>query len=186
MGVELFFVLSGFLIGNILWKLSGDFNFINVKNFYIRRWLRTIPNYYFFLLIAIVASWLGIRPDALPDVIKYFFFIQNLYSAHPTFFGEAWSLSVEEFFYFSFPILAAVSVLFFKIRAKQAMFLIGITTIIVCTFARFYFAENPNTQWDSDIRKIVLLRMDAIMIGVISAFFINKSVPSGDSNLNAS
>ncbi len=174
MGVELFFVLSGFLIGNILWRLSENFNFINVKNFYIRRWLRTIPNYYFFLFIAIISSWLGIRSDPLPDVIKYFLLIQNLYSAHPSFFGEAWSLSVEEFFYFSFPIFTAFLFLVFKITAKQAMFLIGIITIIACTFTRFYFAMNSDTQWDSDIRKVVLLRMDAIMIGVISVFFINK------------
>ncbi len=174
MGVELFFVLSGFLIGKILWKLSSDFNFINVKNFYIRRWLRTIPNYYFFLLIAIIASWLGIRPDPLPDVIKYVLFIQNIYSAHPPFFGEAWSLSVEEFFYFSFPFFAAILVLLFKIGAKKAMFLIGIAVIIGCTIARIYFAENPGINWDADIRKIVLFRMDAIMIGVVSVFLIKK------------
>ena len=173
-GVELFFVLSGFLIGKILWELSADFSFRNVKNFYIRRWLRTIPNYYFFLLAAIITSQLGFTPGPPLDVIKYFVFIQNIYSAHPPFFGEAWSLSVEEFFYFSFPLFAAVLVIFFKIGARKAMFLIGIAIIIACTIARIYQADNPGINWDTDIRKVVLFRMDAIMIGVVSAFFMHK------------
>jgi len=174
MGVELFFVLSGFLIGKILWKLSENFSLRNVKNFYTRRWLRTIPNYYFFLLLAIVASWLGIRPDPLTDIMRYFLFIQNISSAHPPFFGEAWSLSVEEFFYFSFPFFAAVVVLLLRIGAKKAMFLVGITIITACTIARIYLANKHGIDWDVDIRKVVLFRMDAIMIGVVSVFFINK------------
>src|SRR5450432_1247018 len=47
-GVELFFVLSGFLIGSILLKIFNepDFKFESVMNFFKRRWLRTLPNYY--------------------------------------------------------------------------------------------------------------------------------------------
>jgi peptidoglycan/LPS O-acetylase OafA/YrhL len=174
MGVELFFVLSGFLIGKILWKLSENYNFRNVKNFYMRRWLRTIPNYYFFLLLAIVASLSGIRPDPITDVVRYFLFIQNISSSHPPFFGEAWSLSVEEFFYFSFPLFAAAVVLLLKIGAKKAMFLVGVTIIIASTIARIYLANNFGIDWDADIRKVVLFRLDAIMIGVVSVFFINE------------
>ena len=62
LGVELFFVLSGYLIGSILIKLFSDNKkpiFKEIKQFWIRRWLRTLPNYYFVLLIK--------------QVIKFFF-----------------------------------------------------------------------------------------------------------------
>ncbi len=67
MGVEIFFVLSGFLIGRIVYKLfvSDDFNFNKVKYFWIRRWFRTLPNYYFILIVNILlALYLG---NELPE-----------------------------------------------------------------------------------------------------------------------
>jgi peptidoglycan/LPS O-acetylase OafA/YrhL len=55
-GVELFFVLSGFLIGGILIKdIQAGFDFGILKNFWKRRWLRTLPNYYLFLIINFLA-----------------------------------------------------------------------------------------------------------------------------------
>src|SRR6476620_5473362 len=55
-GVQLFFVLSGFLIGGILLKevTQKKFNSKSLINFWKRRWLRTLPNYYLFLIIFII------------------------------------------------------------------------------------------------------------------------------------
>src|SRR6185503_5952862 len=59
LGVEFFFVLSGFLIGTILLKIHYQdtiINFKSIKLFWIRRWFRTLPNYYLmFLLYAALA-----------------------------------------------------------------------------------------------------------------------------------
>jgi peptidoglycan/LPS O-acetylase OafA/YrhL len=124
--------------------------------------------------VAVAASYAGIRPDPIQNLYEYFLFIQNLYYPHPAFFGEAWSLSVEEIFYFSFPILTTVIILFLKVTPKLAMLCLGIAILLSCTIARFYVAEIPGIQWDADIRKVVLLRMDAVMVGVLSSFVIAK------------
>jgi len=61
-GVEIFFVLSGFLIGRIVYRIysSEDFGFSKVFYFWIRRWFRTLPNYYLALAVNIgVAIYLG-------------------------------------------------------------------------------------------------------------------------------
>src|SRR5262245_16100295 len=67
LGVELFFVLSGFLIGSILARQAEEVQF-SVGRFWARRWLRTLPNYYLFLAINIVlARWTeGTWPHAAP------------------------------------------------------------------------------------------------------------------------
>lgn len=174
MGVELFFVLSGFLIGKILFSLSNNYDYENIKIFFIRRWLRTLPNYYLFLLIAVLVSVLGTRPDPFPVLIEYIFFVQNLYTPHPQFFGEAWSLSVEEIFYFCFPILAFGLFRFFKLAPRNAMILLGAIIIVLCSAARLFIANTPEIQWDAGIRKIVLFRMDSIMVGVLSYFLMEK------------
>src|SRR5690606_10309411 len=58
-GVEIFFVLSGFLIGGILIKVfQKEYSLNNILNFWKRRWIRTIPNYYLALLINAVIAYL--------------------------------------------------------------------------------------------------------------------------------
>src|SRR6478736_463243 len=62
-GVELFFVLSGFLIGGILIKTfnsSDSFGIETIGDFWIRRWFRTLPNYYLVLVLNIVVVYFGI------------------------------------------------------------------------------------------------------------------------------
>ncbi|MBC8645384.1 acyltransferase [Flavobacterium lindanitolerans] len=73
LGVEIFFVLSGFLIGRILLQsyLKEDFSFSQVRNFLKRRWFRTFPNYFLILLVNIlIASVIGYKIESL---WKYFF-----------------------------------------------------------------------------------------------------------------
>ncbi len=106
LGVELFFVLSGFLIGRIIYKLflSSDFGFKSVLHFWVRRWFRTLPNYYLALILNIViAIYIGL---SLPDnLFRYFIFLQNFNSEMPFLFIESWSLSIEEFAYILGPLL---------------------------------------------------------------------------------
>ena len=91
-GVEIFFVLSGFLIGRLIYKLyiSEDFRFYSVFYFWVRRWFRTLPNYYLVLIInGLIAIYLGTQ---LPvNIWQYGFFIQNFASDMPL------SRDVEDF-----------------------------------------------------------------------------------------
>jgi peptidoglycan/LPS O-acetylase OafA/YrhL len=97
-GVELFFVLSGFLIGDILIQTAARLNrfaFEDLTEFWKRRWFRTLPNYYLFLVLYLVEWFARYSADgaAPTDVYLYPFFLQNF----------AWPFVNEEGRYF-FPL----------------------------------------------------------------------------------
>src|SRR4051794_3114804 len=103
-GVDLFFVLSGFLITGILLDTRHDKN--RTRNFYVRRGLRIWPLYFVFLAVALIA-FRKMLP-AQPNIWVYVLFIQNflyLREAGP-FLEPTWSLAVEEQFYMVWPWLA--------------------------------------------------------------------------------
>ena len=74
LGVELFFVLSGFLIGGIL-ATEAERGDLDVRQFWIRRWLRTLPNYYLFLVLNLVLE--RYATGAWPHAWSYVLFWQN-------------------------------------------------------------------------------------------------------------
>ncbi|MBC7430423.1 MAG: acyltransferase [Bacteriovorax sp.] len=96
LGVDLFFVLSGYLItGQSLGLISkGKFG---LKSFYVRRFMRTLPNYYIILLISAFLEGLN-RYDW-----RYLFFLQNIGGIYS--FTHSWSLCVEEHFYLFLPLI---------------------------------------------------------------------------------
>ena len=101
-GVDLFFVLSGWLIGGLYWRELGRFGDVDVVRFWARRWLRTIPAY----LVALHAVFLARRAfvdPALAYDAGYLAFVQNYY-AHTPYWGLSWSLCVEEHFYLALPL----------------------------------------------------------------------------------
>ncbi len=112
-GVELFFVLSGFLIGGILirtYEKEGRFDGRLLLNFWTRRWFRTLPNYYLVLLGLIVftllRAWRSGLPHTLPPtgtLATYFVFGQNFARDVSPFFPETWSLAIEEWSYLTLP-----------------------------------------------------------------------------------
>ncbi len=103
-GVDLFFGLSGYLIGNQIFAglRSATFSF---KHFYARRLLRTLPNFY--VVLALYYLWPGFRHGSLLlPVWKFLTFTQNMLLTPGTAFSHAWSLCVEEQFYLLLPALA--------------------------------------------------------------------------------
>jgi len=110
-GVDLFFVLSGFLIASQVLKAppaelgSGRF----LRNFYLRRALRTLPSYWFVLALYFLVPAFAER-DGLPPLWKFLTFTQNLSLDHETqgAFSHAWSLCVEECFYLIFPVAVLI------------------------------------------------------------------------------
>jgi peptidoglycan/LPS O-acetylase OafA/YrhL len=132
-GVFLFFVLSGFLIGGILIKVleSKKATIKNLFSFWIRRWFRTIPNYFLILIILIIIGFTVYGGIGGANPLKYFLFLQNFNYPHPQFFSEAWTLSVEEWFYITIPILLFILVGIFKISPKRAI----LSTVIAIVVA---------------------------------------------------
>lgn len=133
-GVNLFFVLSGFLITGILIKNKLNTNYSRkflLKQFYIRRFLRIFPLYYLILFIGVVFS--------IPDAAEYFGwfvtytfnFISGWLKGVGHYYGHLWSLDVEEQFYIFFPFL----ILLFPVKHYIKLF---VTLIIIAFAARLF------------------------------------------------
>ncbi|TQK11124.1 acyltransferase [Herbaspirillum sp. SJZ107] len=107
-GVDLFFALSGYLIGNQIFAGLRDPNGFSLRHFYARRLLRTLPN--FWVVLALYALWPAFRGDApLLPLWRYLTFTQNIHLEPGTAFSHAWSLCIEEQFYMLLPALALLA-----------------------------------------------------------------------------
>ncbi|RAJ12940.1 acyltransferase family protein [Olleya aquimaris] len=175
-GVDIFFVLSGFLIGTILIKhiLKQQTSVKQFTQFWMRRWFRTLPNYYLVLLINI-GLLIAFNTETPKQLFKYFFFLQNFSQQQPDFFTESWSLSIEEFAYLLGPILLMILALLFKRLTKWSFLLMTLLVIIGFTLNRFIFDLSVTEQtlefsWSKNLRKVVVYRIDSIYYGFLGAF----------------
>lgn len=173
-GVELFFVLSGFLIGKSLFRLflNTDYNYKLASVFLRRRWLRIMPNYLLVLILNIsIFSFLGF---SIIDPWKYFIFLQNLYHPMLPFFPESWSMSIKEIPYFILPFVFLILAKF-KSANRNRLFLITIlVSIALVMLAKItYHLETKNhtlAAWNISLRSVALYRMDAVMIGMLASW----------------
>jgi peptidoglycan/LPS O-acetylase OafA/YrhL len=113
---------------------------------------------------------------------KYFFFLQNFASATPDFFSVAWSLTVEEWFYISFPLTSiGIAKLFPKLKVKQVVLATILLFLILPLAARFFFAylASPDGQYNLMFERVnfekyfrsrMILRLDSISFGVLGAY----------------
>jgi peptidoglycan/LPS O-acetylase OafA/YrhL len=176
-GVDLFFVLSGFLIGGILLDAKASTNFFQV--FYRRRFFRIVPLYAAILMLfpalAGIAqranlgdfSWLiGGKP--LPWY-SYFTFTQNFWMAHTERFGAmtlavTWSLAVEEQFYLTLPILVR------KLTVPRLMRCVCIG-IYVAPLLRIVLGLFFPHNWIA-LFALAPCRADSLLLGVLAAMLI--------------
>lgn len=177
-GVSIFFVLSGFLIGTLLIRQLEKYrvNLSSLFTFWIRRWLRTIPAFFLVFTTILFLTWVKIDNFNPLDYKSYYIFSQNLFSHNFFVYPEAWSLSVEEWFYLLIPVLLFLCVGLFRMSVSTALLLTAITVLLAVTGFRLYrfeLLEMEVTQdwWDLLFRKQVSTRLDALMYGVIGAYF---------------
>jgi len=108
-GVDLFFVLSGFLISGLLFKEWKSTGVIKIGRFYVRRGLKIYPAFYTLLAITLAVNHFvpGIPTDPVTSrsILSESLFIQNYDSR---IWGQSWSLAVEEHFYLILPLLFLV------------------------------------------------------------------------------
>ena len=139
LGVDIFFVISGYLISNIIVSElnEGSFSF---KNFYFRRIRRILPALISILLFSIPFSYLLLTPKAMDEYVNSLtsslFFYSNYYFMNLDFYIaestkvmpllHTWSLAIEEQYYILFPLLAF---LIYKYLKKYFIFLIAIITV---------------------------------------------------------
>lgn len=171
LAVELFFVLSGFVLCPFLKKIFESTTGVgrNLLIFLVRRWMRTLP-LYFLSLTFFVILFSG-RLDL--TAVKYLVFLQNFLWPPPDFdyFSVSWSLAVEEWFYILFPCFMVV---FFAIWRRLAglgnrtlVFMIGaIAFVAVFTLLRS-LSDAPVENWGDGLRRVVLFRIDSIGFGIL-------------------
>ena len=179
-GVNIFFVLSGYLIGQLILKQlqeKDEFTFSDVFTFLKRRWWRTLPNYYLFLLLNFLLIYLGLILGEFNKYnFTYFIFCQNLIIPFDFMFWESWSLSIEEWFYLAFPILVFLCIKFTK-WSKEKIYVVASVLFICVPLILRISIKCPNMfyhQWDLWYRKLVVMHADAIGYGMLSAFLIQR------------
>ena len=164
-GVELFFVLSGFLIGTVLLRqFEVGLNTKLLFRFWLRRWFRTLPAY-FGLLVFIWIFFSEVN-------YLYFFFLQDLVGGNWDLVPVSWSLVIEEWFYLVFPLLIILCSFFNK---KNAFLFSAFALLIVSQVhpANEYFScsydSRPLVCFENEIRKSTF-RFGSLGFGAILAY----------------
>ena len=129
--VEIFFVLSGFVLANqINHIIDRGFKIEDFKVFLMRRWMRTVPPYF----LAVFSAIIMFGGDNLLNILSHIFFVQNFFSDTPSynFFSVGWSLSIEEWFYVTFPVILFIS--YKNININNLNIIISLVIIFVSIF----------------------------------------------------
>jgi peptidoglycan/LPS O-acetylase OafA/YrhL len=167
-GVEIFFVLSGFLIGAILFK-EIDKNLSlgkTLTNFWTRRWFRILPLYY----LALVFKFIFIDHSIGFNIVYYLLFLQNNFYGID-YFDVSWSLVIEEWFYLFTPffLLFATKIL----KTEKNIFFSIIAFILLVNLARLSYVLQTNVPYQG-INSNFPFRFDSLFLGVLLAFMKHK------------
>ena len=171
-GVDLFFVLSGYLIASQYFaRAAAPGSTGLVQSFYIRRFLRTLPPYFVVLAITYVVTVYGLGQGAAwPSLWTYALFLQNFGMPVASFF-VSWSLCVEEHFYLVFPLLAGWLLARRSQRLATAAFaIVLLAEPAVRTVA--WLSAHPDSHPDAFFTRIYLptyVRLDGLTVGVALA-----------------
>jgi len=191
-GVDIFFVISGYLITSIILKelsIKGSFS---LKHFYERRIRRILPVLLFVMLVSLIFAWMYLLPSDLIDfsrsIIYSIIFISNIffYNSGQEYDAESglfvpflhtWSLSVEEQFYILFPIIL---LFIFKFFQKYLIHFLVSSFIFSFVLANWYSLNYPSISF-----YFIHTRMWELLAGSILAYFeIKKSHYSKNRVLN--
>jgi peptidoglycan/LPS O-acetylase OafA/YrhL len=169
-GVNLFFVLSGFLITRILLERQAQADYFT--RFYRNRVLRIFPLYFTVIVFYFIIQYLLYGANMPHSPLYFLFFLQNFLYAktgftHTTALQHTWSLAIEEQFYLFFPLI----VYFFK---KNLGFFIGITLFLVLII-RFFYAFHAD--WCTAYIA-TQCRIDGLLIGAGLAYFKIENRPN--------
>jgi peptidoglycan/LPS O-acetylase OafA/YrhL len=179
-GVQLFFVISGFLITKIL--LEGKDQQHQIRNFYIRRSLRIFPIYYITLAYIFIAlplfnatpTWL----DSVTEQQWWFWTYLNNWSRPFYEFGgitHLWSLAIEEQFYLIWPFI----VVFLSTKRVMQISLFMVISAPIARFAMYYYAGNfgmTDEQGSRAAYNFTFARWDAIALGAyLAVLMTNKA-----------
>lgn len=167
-GVELFFVLSGYLIGRQVLLESSHHSIYSIKTFWIKRWFRTFPLYFIVLFVYVVIKPLITGKYFQPNILPFLFFFQNFFSL--TDFIQSWSICIEEQFYIILPI---ISFLLCRQISKKISFWVLFVIAAIIVRSIIYASLNiqildPSTA-DYYFRFPIYTHFDGLVMGLILA-----------------
>jgi peptidoglycan/LPS O-acetylase OafA/YrhL len=175
-GVDLFFVLSGYLIGNQILSAFAKGQDFSLKLFYIRRLLRTLPNYYFVLALYFIFP-VALSGTATAPLWSFLTFTQNLDMRAGETFTHSWSLCIEEQFYFIFPVIALL--IAYTKRSIAIGWIALISAMMLAIFLRGFNwlshgeAAMPIQSFMEHIYYSSFTRFDELLPGVAIALLKN-------------
>ena len=155
-GVNIFFIISGYLITLLLLQEESVNKSISLRNFFIRRTLRIFPVYYFLLLVYFVLQKFDVLYFTLNSWLLSLTYTKYFVTSNITEWeiGHLWSLSVEEHFYLIWPLIFSFS--------KSLRLPFAIIVIMSTTLVRLFTNVSELS---------ILTRADALMIGCVFAMF---------------
>ena len=176
-GVELFFVLSGFLITGILYDTHNEPHYF--RNFYMRRVLRIFPLYYgvlvlIFFVAPLIALLRGPTLDYLIDRQAWaWLYAVNIYIAKQgewsfSYLDHFWSLAIEEHFYFFWPL-----VVFALARRPRALIAVSLATALCAMLARLTGSLMGLSWWTTYV--LTPFRLDGLALGAFLAVTARQS-----------
>jgi peptidoglycan/LPS O-acetylase OafA/YrhL len=175
-GVNLFFVLSGFLITRQLLRHSHDLGSIGIGRYLAKRWLRIVPLYLAVLFVTVFELTPGhfVSGEHLEFRVAYhLLFLQDYLPSD--ILGPFWSLGVEEKFYLLMPVLL-LALVALKLPRRQIMLLAGLACVpLIVRALKELTVHGPLSRfelamgWGSPFH----MNLDALMVGVLAAWLVH-------------
>jgi peptidoglycan/LPS O-acetylase OafA/YrhL len=161
-GVDIFFVISGFLITLLLLRERERAGHISLRAFYIRRALRILPAYVAYLGVVAAVQMAGLGPmDGRSWLAVLTYTVNFLPVPNPYWLiGQMWSLSVEEHFYLAWPVTLVL-------LGKRKSVMILLVGVVVASISRFIVWRYCREYIDKDF--FTLTRIDTIGVGCLLA-----------------
>jgi peptidoglycan/LPS O-acetylase OafA/YrhL len=170
-GVDLFFVLSGYLIGNQILSALARGEALSLKTFFARRLLRTLPNYYFVLALYF-AFPAALGGSGTASIWKFLTFTQNFGLAYGQTFTHSWSLCIEEQFYLILP-LATIALASCKRPVRFGWWVIGGAIAAGMVMRGAAWLAHGYDSFSAEIYYSSLCRFNELLPGVAIAMLKN-------------
>lgn len=174
LGVDLFFVLSGYLVSGLLFSEYKKYGRLDVRRFLIRRGFKIYPAFYLLIAVTVSVHVLALgRHIPWKKVLVESFYLQSYFPEYQL-WGPTWSLSVEEHFYLFLPLVILAALRFSRDRQDPFGVLLpfGVCLAAAVLGVRSWAALHPDgtPHWDLHIIWPTHHRMDALFFGVLISY----------------
>jgi peptidoglycan/LPS O-acetylase OafA/YrhL len=178
-GMDLFFILSGFLIGSILLRSLEVSGTQNIRRFYLRRVFRTFPSYY--VVLTVLALAFPLTADQRKNLPWEYLYATNFFPMHrlAVVMDWGWSLALEEQFYLTVPLLFAV---LYKLKSDRVR--IGVLAALWASglFVRLGIYLHGHLTTERQLLDALYFqtytRYDTLVLGILLAFVHKRHAPA--------